>query len=424
MNFLKNLMIIAVLGAVGYGVYASLARNNADPGPSAGVAPAWPNAPQVELPTAGPPLALGANPVRPVPTADVGVGGTAPPLAAPPASITAASTAGPAPLMPYPSSATTPGASGLLPENTSSPAAPAVTLGAPISPIGVSSVPMDAATGQPQASLPDGMHNLAATPEIASPSANPAERLLQTKFAAFMEEVQKSLQQNKLSEALQALSTLYSSAELPPEQAKQVTDLLDRLAGTVVYSRQHYLEPAYMTQQGDTLDKVAQRYNVPWQLLAHINGLMPPGAGYADTATKDLPLPVGMELKVVRGPFEAVVHLDRHELTLLVEGRYAGRFAIGVGRDQPKLDGSFVVREKILNPPYYGSDGANAGAGDPRNPLGAAWIGLTDRIGIHGTNDPTAIGRDDNRGEICVSDHDLQDIYGILSVGSRVTIMR
>ena len=34
MNSLKNLMILAVLAAVGYGVYASLSRNNADPGPS------------------------------------------------------------------------------------------------------------------------------------------------------------------------------------------------------------------------------------------------------------------------------------------------------------------------------------------------------------------------------------------------------
>ena len=35
-----------------------------------------------------------------------------------------------------------------------------------------------------------------------------------------------------------------------------------------------------------------------------------------------------------------------------------------------------------------------------------------------------AIDRDDNRGAICVGDRDLQDLYGILSVGSRVTIMR
>ena len=217
---------------------------------------------------------------------------------------------------------------------------------------------------------------------------------------------------------------MYGNPDLPPEQAKRITDLLDRLAGTVIYSREHHLERAYVTQPGDTLERVAQRYNVPWQLLARINGLMPPGAQSGDSPTKDQPLPVGMELKVVRGPFEAVVRLDRRELTLMVQNRYAGRFPIGVGRDQPKLDGDYTVRDKAINPAYYGPDGVNVSPNDPNNPLGGAWIGLTDRIGIHGTNDPQAVGRDGNRGTICVGDRDLQDLYGILSVGSRVTILR
>jgi lipoprotein-anchoring transpeptidase ErfK/SrfK len=127
---------------------------------------------------------------------------------------------------------------------------------------------------------------------------------------------------------------------------------------------------------------------------------------------------------VMRGPFEAVVRLDRHELVLMLQNRYAGRFPIGIGRDQPKLDGDYTVHDKTLNPVYYGPDGVTINPNDPRNPLGGAWIGLTDRIGIHGAADPQGVGRDDNRGAICVGDRDLQDLYGILSVGSRVTILR
>ena len=51
MNSLKNLMIIAVLAAVGYGVYVSLSRNNVDSGQPPGVADGWPAAPKVELPS-------------------------------------------------------------------------------------------------------------------------------------------------------------------------------------------------------------------------------------------------------------------------------------------------------------------------------------------------------------------------------------
>jgi hypothetical protein len=252
------------------------------------------------------------------------------------------------------------------------------------------------------------------------PASSAADSLLQNKFAAFMAAVQKKLGEGKLAEAHLALSTVYANPDLPPEEARQITNLLDQLAGTVIYSRRPYLEPACVVQQGDTLDRIARRYTIPWQLLARINGLMPPGASGFDEAQKDQPLPPGRQLKVVRGPFEAVVHLDRHELTLLVQNRYAGRFVIGVGRDELNLEGNFTVCDKRPLPIFSTPDQPNNQTGT----LGAAWIGLTDRIGIHGTSNPQAIGRDDNRGTICVAERDLQDLYGILSVGSRVTIMR
>ena len=236
--------------------------------------------------------------------------------------------------------------------------------------------------------------------------------------------MRKKLDEGKFAEAQLALSALYGEPNLPADQARQITDLLDQLASKVIYSREHHLAPAYVTQPGDTIDTVAQKYNIPWQLLARINGLMPPGASNADNAAKDQPLPIGTKLKVLQGPFDAVIQLDKRELTLMVQKRYAARFRIGVGRDLPKLEGEYTVRNKTLNPTYYGPDGVNISPSDPKNPLGSAWIGLTDRVGIHGAADPQSIGRDNNRGTICVGDRDLQDLYGILSVGSRVTIMR
>ena len=151
---------------------------------------------------------------------------------------------------------------------------------------------------------------------------------------------------------------------------------------------------------------------------------MPAGASNADNPAKDQPLAPGAQLKVLRGPFNAVVHLDKHELTLMVQGRYAGRFAIGVGPDVPKLEGSYTVRDKRLNPIDQAAGGANFQSSAPGVLPGNAWIGLGDRLGIHGTDDPQAVGRDDPSGAICVTQRDLQDLYGIVSVGSRVTIVR
>jgi lipoprotein-anchoring transpeptidase ErfK/SrfK len=254
-------------------------------------------------------------------------------------------------------------------------------------------------------------------PAPLAPGSSPAASALdidsQRKCAELLLAVQQKLDEGKLAEVHLALSSLYDNPDLPQAQARQVTELLDQLAGTVIYSRQHLLEPPYVVRPGDTLDQIAEQYKVPPLLLARINGI---GQGQ--------PLAPGRELKVVRGPFSAVVHLEKHELTLMVGGRYAGRFAIGVGCDQPKLEGEYVVREKTINPIYQGPGGVNVPGGDPHNPLGKFWIGLGNGVALHGTVDPQNIGRDDNRGTICLGDRDIDDLYGILSVGSRVVVRR
>ena len=179
-----------------------------------------------------------------------------------------------------------------------------------------------------------------------------------------------------------------------------------------------------MTQAGDTIDTVAKKYNVPWQLLAKINGLMPPGATSADDAAKDQPLPAGKQLKVVRGPFDAVIQLDKHELTLMVQ-RTLRRPVSHRRRPRPAETRRRLYRARegpqshLLRPRWHNIEPQRSD-----EPAGQRL----DRFDRPHRNPrrqrPQGIGRDDNRGAICVGDRDLQDLYGILSVGSRVTIMR
>ncbi len=157
-----------------------------------------------------------------------------------------------------------------------------------------------------------------------------------------------------------------------------------------------------------------------WQLLAKINGIADPNN-----------LPTATQLKVVRGPFNAVIDLSNFELTLMLNGRYACRFPIGVGTDYPNLAGTYEIRNKTANPQYYGPGRIEIGADDVNNPLGEHWIGLGSQasvngqpavggqIGIHGTNDPSSLRRTDSRGSIRLSNKDMDDDFGILSIGSR-----
>jgi lipoprotein-anchoring transpeptidase ErfK/SrfK len=94
-----------------------------------------------------------------------------------------------------------------------------------------------------------------------------------------------------------------------------------------------------------------------------------------------------------------------------------------VGRDSPPPEGPHFIDSKQIDPIYYGP-GRTVERGDPNNPLGRRWIGLGQQFGIHGTNDQSSIGRDDVPGSISMADRDIDDIFDILSEGSKVVVRR
>ena len=53
-----------------------------------------------------------------------------------------------------------------------------------------------------------------------------------------------------------------------------------------------------------------------------------------------------------------------------------------------------------------------------------ADVPQTPPIGIHGTDNPLNVGATIDRGTICLGDRDAEDVFDILSIGSRVVIRR
>ncbi|MCU0959192.1 MAG: LysM peptidoglycan-binding domain-containing protein [Pirellulaceae bacterium] len=221
---------------------------------------------------------------------------------------------------------------------------------------------------------------------------------------------QTMIDQGQFHQALATLSVFYQSEDLTPEQQGELIDLLDPLAGRVVYSQEHCIEPACTVRRNETLFDIAQRYNVPAELLQKINGIEDPNV-----------LVPGTELKVVTGPFRADVDLRTQQLTLFVNGLYAGRFPISVGNDPAPVAGEFQVRDKRADRDYFSIEGRVIPAGNPANPFGNVWLDLGREICIHGS---PAGGADPRRGCISLSPQDADDVYGILSVGSNVRILR
>lgn len=250
-------------------------------------------------------------------------------------------------------------------------------------------------------------------PPAAEPAAAAADHADASSSLGLANAIQTADRQYAADQAADALATLslfYNTPDLSDEQRHELLRRLDPLAAVVIYSRRHLLEQPHRVGETETLMEIAVRYDLPWQLLANINGI--------DDPVTVLP---GTELKVLRGPFRAEVDLQRNELTLFLGELYAGRFPIAVGQSPAPAEGSFTIQDKQTERPFTDENGAVIEPGDPRNPYGSSWLDLGEQLCIHGSpnRDQATTG-----GCISLRDNDAADLYGILSQGSGVTIRR
>jgi LysM repeat protein len=254
---------------------------------------------------------------------------------------------------------------------------------------------------QPAAPAPDAT----TAPGTATPPADPstAAAPAASPFEAARPAINAALSQGELSRAHLLLSEWYNDPALLPTEQSEVQTLLNQLAGTVIYSNEHRLEPAYSVQTGETLETVAEKHNVPWQLLAKINGIA--------SATAIQP---GQSIKVIRGPFMGVVDVSDAELTLTIDGRYAGKYAVALD-GAATSEGEWTVEQKQLVPattPTAAID-RKLVLRNADNPSATVVIATSPPAG------PTS-----PQGTIRIANEQAEDLYDILSIGSRVVIRR
>lgn len=231
--------------------------------------------------------------------------------------------------------------------------------------------------------------------------------VLSADTAQKLRSIDQLIQQKETLRAHAILSDLYWTQ---PAVRPMIQERIDQTAADIyINPSRHFAEP-YVVDFGETLDEIAQKHSVPWTYLARLNTVTPKT------------LQAGQTLKVLKGPFGAVVDVSKFELTIHAHGWYVRRYRIGTGKDHSTPIGNFTVKNKLENPQWYNPDGGVVEADDPSNPLGEYWLGLGDHIGIHGTIDPASIGRAQSRGCVHMSDADIAEVFNLLSVGSPVRI--
>jgi lipoprotein-anchoring transpeptidase ErfK/SrfK len=123
-----------------------------------------------------------------------------------------------------------------------------------------------------------------------------------------------------------------------------------------------------------------------------------------------------------------IINKETNQLAYINEGEIAGTYGAATGKTTDLTpEGLFTVTVKAKDP-YYRKK--NIPGGDPRNPLGTRWIGFdaegTDgRIyGIHGTNQPSSIGKYISNGCIRMLNKNVEFIYDRVPLGTKVLVVK
>ena len=244
------------------------------------------------------------------------------------------------------------------------------------------------------------------SPEMPPPAAAmPSSAAFATAWA----DAHEKLTAGRYAEALTALSVWYDDTSLGLEESHRLEDLLGQLAGTVIYSQQDLLLPPHVVGPGENLPAIASQLGVAWQLLAKINGVTDP-----------MQLVPGEHLKLIRGPFDAVVSISRRRLSLQLGGAYAGSFPVVVGRQfLPRVGSSLPVAE------IHRDAAAGQSLGQPLPAVagnGRRVILLGDGVVIEGADEPALVADDAAAASLVVSNRDLDELLDILGPGSSVLI--
>lgn len=217
------------------------------------------------------------------------------------------------------------------------------------------------------------------------------------------------LSQNRLWEARNALSLAIQRQDITEEERSRLAKRLEELNDKLIFSREPSKDSVtFEVKPGDTLDRIAKKFNVTAGLLARINRLEDPRKIF-----------VGQRLKVIKGPFDVVVEKSKFRLSVYLHGRFVREYPIGLGKNNSTPAGSFVVTNKLKEPTWTEPE-TRKQIPYPDNPLGTRWIGFYQDYGIHGTWEPESIGKTVSAGCIRMLNPDVEELFDLVASKEKV----
>ncbi len=275
---------------------------------------------------------------------------------------------------------------------------------------------------------------IAGQPTTGQPSAV-AQPTTDLTVLAQIEKGDRLLRENKLVDARAAFSKALlqqDASELDREslRSKLSTMNQDLVFGTMVAAGDPLVE-SYKVQSGDSLVRIRSKRDLAtdWRLIQRVNRIANPNS-----------VRVGQTLKLVRGPFHAVVNKAAYRVDIFAGSPddpanwlYIKGYRAGLGEGNSTPVGNYTIKKgsKLTNPHWTNPrSGEKFDQNDPKNPIGEFWIGwqgIGDSkgnagYGFHGTIEPDSIGQQKSMGCVRFANNDIAEIYELLA--EEVSVVR
>ncbi|WP_442857365.1 L,D-transpeptidase family protein [Bacillus sp. FJAT-42315] len=160
----------------------------------------------------------------------------------------------------------------------------------------------------------------------------------------------------------------------------------------------------HTVKSGETLKSISEDYRISLSKLIEANPGIQPNFLYIGQkiVIPGLPSPETI-------PYKISVSLSARTLSLTYQGRIIHVYPVGVGKMLTQTPvGTFVIINKAPN---------------PGGPYGTMWMSLSKKsYGIHGTNNPSSIGKYVSKGCIRMYNHDVEQLAKTVPIGTGVNI--
>jgi LysM repeat protein len=263
-----------------------------------------------------------------------------------------------------------------------------------------------------------------AAPVVQEPVASPQpiNTQLSPDAAKLVSEADNDLKNGKFIAARDKLNDCVRMLQGNPQQ-EPVKAKLQQLSqmwlfGTDVI-KGDTLCTTYTVHPGDSLVVIGKKFKVPAEFLQQINNISRPES-----------LQVGRNLKVVNGPFHAIVNRSNFTMDIYLQTTFVQSFKVGLGQETMETPTGLwraAVGGKMIKPKWTDpKSGKTYEGSDPDYPLGSRWIALDGIDGnakgrtgfaIHGTKDPQTIGTKSSQGCIRLFNGDVVTVYNMMMPG-------